>query len=175
MAVAAWLLAGGGVSSVVATLPITTARNSDAAPPVAGGVPLRAIPWPADAQVLVDGHPVGTTPLVTAVLPGPHQVTLRGGGELEATRELDVPAAGAAVDVAQWGALPMMVKLRPAYPGAAIADAQFLTDGRIVLVLLLPASGGAILGQPPLREAWLLDVLVLAIRLGYAWLALSRA
>ena len=84
-------------------------------------------------------------------------MTLRRSGELEATRELDVPAAGATLDVALWHTQPTAVKLRPAYPGAAIADAQFLTDGRIALVLLLPASGGAISVQPPLREVWLLD------------------
>jgi hypothetical protein len=61
------------------------------------------------------------------------------------------------VDVALWRTQPTAVKLRPAYPGAAIADAQFLTDGRIALVLLLPASAGAVSNQIPLREAWLLD------------------
>ena len=124
--------------------------------PVAAGVPLQAHSRP-DAQVLVDGHVVDTTPLVTTVLPGPHQVTLRRGGELDATRELDVPAAGTSLDVAPWRAQPTVVRLRPAYPGATIADVRFLTDGRIALVLLLPASGGAVSSQPPLREAWLLD------------------
>ena len=156
-AAAAWLLAGGGISSVAAGLFVPAARGSDAGQPVAGGVPLRAATWPGDAQVLVDGHTVGTTPVVTSVLPGPHQVTLRRSGELDATRELDVPVAGATLDVALWHTQPTAVKLRPAYPGAAIADAQFLTDGRIALVLLLPASGGAISVQPPLREVWLLD------------------
>ena len=156
-AAAAWLLAGGGIAGVAAGLSVPAARGSDAGQPVAGGVPLQAATWPVDAQVLVDGHAVGTTPLVTTVLPGPHQVTLRRSGELDATRELDVPAAGATLDVALWRTQPTAVKLRPAYPGAAIADAQFLTDGRIALVLLLPASGGAISVQPPLREAWLLD------------------
>ena len=32
-----------------------------------------------------------------------------------------------------------------------------LLDGRIALVLQLPAGGGAISGQSALREAWLLD------------------
>jgi hypothetical protein len=107
--------------------------------------------------VLVDGHPVGTTPLDTAVQPGRHQVTLRRSGALEATRQLDVPAAGAALDVALWRTQPTAVKLRPAYPAAAIDDAQFLADGRVALVVLLPTSGGAVSSQAPIRETWLLD------------------
>jgi hypothetical protein len=86
-------------------------------------------------------------------------VILRHSGALEVTREVDVPAAGTALNVTLWRAQPTAVKLRPAYPGAAIADAQFLADGRITLVLLLPAGAGAVSGQPTLRvrEAWLLD------------------
>ncbi|HEY2596828.1 MAG TPA: hypothetical protein VGK33_23275, partial [Chloroflexota bacterium] len=44
--------------------------------------------------LLVDDHAVGTTLLVTTVRRGPQQLTLRRSGALEATREVDVPAAG---------------------------------------------------------------------------------
>jgi hypothetical protein len=94
---AAWLLAGGGVPTVPATLPVSGMHSSDAVGPVVGRAELRADSWPADAQVLVDGRAVGTTPLATEVPPGPHRLTLRRNGDLEATRELDVPAAGAAL------------------------------------------------------------------------------
>ena len=113
-------------------------------------------PASPQTRVLVDGHDLGTTPLATAVHPGPHQLTVRRNGTLDATRDLDVPAQGTALDVALWRVQPTAVKLRPAYPGATIADAQFLNDGRIAIVLQLPANGGAVLGQAPLREAWLL-------------------
>jgi hypothetical protein len=153
---AAWLLAGGHISLAAAALPLTAAQSNGAAPTSTGGVPLRAGSWPEDAQVLVDGHAVGTTPMVTAVLPGSHSVTMRRCGALEATREVDVPSAGTSLDVALWKTQPTAVKLRPAYPGAAVADAQFLADGRIALVLRLPTSTGALSGYP-LHEAWLLD------------------
>lgn len=159
---AAWLLAGGDASPMTDVLParsagLLVASQSSSVAPVAGGAPLRAASWPADAQVLIDGQALGTTPLETAVLPGLHSVTLRRSGALDATRELNVPAMGAALDVALWRAQPTAVKLRPAYPGAAIADAQFLADGRIALIILLPTSAGAVSGQGALREAWLLD------------------
>jgi hypothetical protein len=159
----AWLVAGGDASSVVAAaLPprsagsLTASQRSGAAP-AAGGVPLRVASQPADARVLVDGHDLGTTPLTTAVPPGPHSVTVRRSGTLDATRDLDVPTQGTALDVALWRAQPTAVKLRPAYPGATIADARFLNDGRVAIVLQLPANGGAVSGQAALREAWLLD------------------
>jgi len=160
---AAWLLAGGDASSIVgAALPLrsagslTPSQRSGPAP-VAGRVPLRVASQPADARVLVDGHDLGATPLATAVATGPHSVTVRRNGTLDATCDLDVPAQGAALDVALWRAQPTAVKLRPAYPGATIADAQFLTDGRIALVLQLPATGDPVSGQAALREAWVLD------------------
>jgi hypothetical protein len=68
-----------------------------------------------------------------------------------------VPTQGTALDLSLWRAQPTAVKLRPAYPGATIADAQFLNDGRTAIVLQLPANGGTVLGQAALREAWLLD------------------
>jgi hypothetical protein len=160
-AAAAWLLAGGDIS--IAALPLrpagilTASQNSGAAQPLDGSVTLRAASSPADAQVLVDGQAVGTTPLVTAVMPGSHNVTPRRSGALEATREVYVPAAGTSLDVALWDTQPTAVKLRPAYPGAAIADTQFLADGRVALALRLPTTAGTVSAQPPLREAWLLD------------------
>jgi hypothetical protein len=50
------------------------------------------------------------------------------------------------VGVALWRAQPAAVKVRPAYLDAWIANAQFLTGGRIALELLLAASGGVVSG-----------------------------
>jgi hypothetical protein len=89
----------------------------------------------------------GTTPASLELAPGPHQLTLQAparsprSSRLTSARRREArrsPVAG----------LPVVRALRPALHGAQIADATFLADGRLGLVVSLPGDE---------RQAWTLD------------------
>src|SRR5206468_4095335 len=63
-------------------------------------------------------------------------------------RRVELVTAGATLDVPLWRNHPSMRALRPALPGAQIADATLLPDGRLGLVVGLPGDE---------RQAWTLD------------------
>jgi hypothetical protein len=88
---------------------------------------------PPAARVVLDGSNVGTTPLTASVLPGRHDLALERTDILDFEQRIEVPSTGLAVNSALWRREPSILKLRPAYPGAAIEEAQFLTDGRIAV------------------------------------------
>jgi hypothetical protein len=70
-----------------------------------------------------------------------------------------VLVTGANLDLALWRAQPDVQQLRPPLPGASIATADFLPDGRIGLDIELPPNGE--------HQAWAYDpVAARAIRLG---------
>jgi len=60
------------------------------------------------------------------------------------------------VDIDLWSRQPAVMRFRPAYPGAQLATATFLSDGTIELIDALQdhPSGGLITS---LRETWLID------------------
>src|SRR5262249_25438968 len=66
------------------------------------------------------------------------------------------PQDGVELNAQLWRRHPTSVRLRAPYPGATIADATFLADGRVALTVALPerASNGTIGAW---REAWLVD------------------
>jgi hypothetical protein len=64
------------------------------------------------------------------------------------THSIEVGLAHKALDLRLWRVQPTVRALRPALPGAAIADASFLVDGRLGLVVSLPGDE---------RQAWTLD------------------
>jgi hypothetical protein len=86
-----------------------------------------------------------------------HTVTLQRSDTLDDVRAVEVTQIGFSVDIGLWRKQPSVVRLRPTYPGATIADAGFLADGRIALGIALPSGAPALSGTPTYRETWLLD------------------
>lgn len=89
-----------------------------------GLVELATVPE-AGAQVLVDGEPVGTTPLVAEIRPGRHRIEFRAERFLAELREIDVEGGGARQSLA--------VELTPSWAPVDIvtepAGATVLVDG----------------------------------------------
>src|SRR5437867_10253477 len=83
---------------------------------------------PAGAAVLTGGRELGRTPTTVSTLPG-LILTLRRAGFLDAFVAVGAPSA----DVTLWRAEPEMRLVRPPLPGASIASADFLPDGRVAL------------------------------------------
>jgi dipeptidyl aminopeptidase/acylaminoacyl peptidase len=99
-----------------------------------------------------------------AVAPGEHRVTLRREGYAEATYTVRLETGQSAMLAGElWLRRPEVRRLRPAFPGAAIAGATFLDDGRIALAVALPPGDE--------RQLWLLDGQGSARRVGppQAW------
>jgi hypothetical protein len=128
----------------------------DADGPTGGGVPLRVTTQPPGARVLLDGRDRGKAPLVIAVQPGAHDLVVKHPDALEEARQVDVGPEGGVVQVALWSRRPEATRLHPAVPGATIADAAFLADGRVALTMALPEHQQAGTAAS-LRESWLLD------------------
>lgn len=79
----------------------------------------------AGAQVLVDGEPVGVTPLVAEIRPGNHRIEFRAERYLTELREIDVEGGGERQ--------ALTVELTPSWAPVAIettpAGAEVLVDG----------------------------------------------
>jgi PEGA domain-containing protein len=111
--------------------------------------PLQVASQPAGAEVWVDGHQRGVTPLELSVVPGPHSLALKRPQALEQQYAVDVGSSGATLEAALWRRQPLVSHLRPALPGAVLADARLLSDGALGLSIGLPPGDEL--------EAWRLD------------------
>jgi len=140
---------GVGVALTAGSALLLLVRHpASPAAPVEPVAPLVVISSPAGASVLIDSHSQGTTPATVALPLGPHQVVIQGADAIPESRDIKLPADGASVSVPLWRAHPLVHTLKPALPGAAIADATFLDDGRLGLIISLPGDE---------RQAWTLD------------------
>jgi hypothetical protein len=136
------------VGSVASWVAATAQRAAPPAEPPADTAPLALTTTPDGAHVLVDGSDRGTTPTSFSLATGGHNVTLEAPRAVAEQRHLELGEAGATLDVQLWRVQPSVSALKPALPGAAIADATFLADGRIGLVATLPGDE---------RQAWTLE------------------
>lgn len=105
---------------------------------------------PAGATIEVDGRDRGRAPAILSAEPGEHGVKLRLEGYFDADYRVVVdPDQVTTLEGELWLRSPQAEPLRPAFPGASIADAGFLADGQIALTVVLPPSDE--------RQLWLLD------------------
>ncbi len=141
------LVLGGALLLLAAAASLLVSWRQATAPPQATTARLFVSTTPPGARVLIDGQQVGTTPSTLDVAPGPHDLTLSAPHAIDDTEHVDLGPAGATLDVVLWRDRPVIRYLRPALPGALLADALFLDDGQLALSLLLP--GGE-------RQAWTL-------------------
>jgi PEGA domain len=147
------LLTLGGCAVLVAsavTRARTVAQQSPSTPdvPPPQTAPLQISSVPSGASVLVDGQQLGTTPASLALDPGQHAVVVSAQDAIDESRTVDLDANGSSVALSLWRAHPIVTYLKPPLPGAMLADAVFLEDGRLALQVVLPAGE---------RQAWTLD------------------
>jgi dipeptidyl aminopeptidase/acylaminoacyl peptidase len=89
---------------------------------------------------------------------GERRVSLRLAAHADATYRVQARRNETAIlDAELWLQTPHVQRLRPTFPGATIADARFLADGRVTFLLALPGDE---------RQLWLLDADGLPRRLG---------
>jgi hypothetical protein len=121
-----------------------------------GPIPLVVRSEPSGARIVLDGRERGRTPLQLHTTPGSHTLLLSGDATLPAIQPVELDAHGANVDVALWGRHPTAARLRPAYPGAQLVDAEFQADGRLAVVVALSDRQP---GQPATvaREGWAIE------------------
>ncbi len=115
-------------------------------------IDLRITSQPSGAEIVLDSRPIGRTPASAPVPPGPHQVQLKAGGGTDQTYVVDVQSPSAAIDAILWRRQPVVNRLRPALPGAALSDARLQADGRVALTIAT--------GADEERQAWRLDPLM---------------
>lgn len=156
-----WALSVG--LAALATLAFLHLRPYPGTPDTAGakaaGSTLRVESEPPGAVVEINGRARGRSPLEVPVAPGEHRVGLRREGYADATYTVRLDAGqGAALAGELWLRNPEAWRLRPVFPGASIADATFLNDGRLALTVALPPGDE--------RQLWLVDGRGGAVRLG---------
>jgi PEGA domain len=145
---------GHWVAGLIVALTIGTAyllsslAHADAVA-ASGSVPLALTSQPVHARVWVDGRERGATPLKLMVEPGAHTVVLKAHDAQDAQYSVDVGRDGAALAAVLWRHQLGAIRLRPALPGASLADARLLDDGTVGLSIALPPGGQL--------EAWRLD------------------
>ncbi|HEU5423476.1 MAG TPA: PEGA domain-containing protein, partial [Nitrolancea sp.] len=129
---------------------IILARAQRAARELPADAALTVTSTPAGAAVVIDGRERGSTPAALALPRGHHWVTLRLARYGDVSYEVDLaPDRPATLDGILWTPTPLVQRLRSPLPGAAIADARFLADGRLALILALPGRDE--------RQLWLVD------------------
>ena len=120
-----------------------------------GQVPFDIASQPDHATVILDGRSRGQTPVSALVTPGEHSLVLKHPDAVDDQRTVAVTSA-TQLQVRMWLRHPTAIQLRPAYPGANIADAAFLADGQLAVSMALPAQPGSA-ATGTLREPWLVD------------------
>ena len=113
------------------------------------GAPLLVSSTPTGATVLIDGRDRGRTPTTLHLPTGAYQVLLRHPAAFDGVYRPDVPPSGTGLAAELWRRDPIASRVRPTFPGATVAGAAFLDDGRVALAVALPPDGE--------RQAWLLD------------------
>lgn len=143
-----WLLALA-TGSAIALATTWWALRPGTAPRPEALAPLDIATQPDGALVRVDGQDRGRTPLSITVAPGTHSVLVRLDGHLDVSAQVSVGTQGASFTATLWPRQASALRLRPTYPGATIASAAFLADGRVTLTVALPSTDE--------RQAWLFD------------------
>jgi len=138
------------VLCLLASVASAIVRARHASPAVMVDSSLKVSSEPAGATILIDGQNRGRTPAVLMLPGGPHRVTLRLARRADVSYDVNLaPDRPATLDGILWPQMPAVQRLRSPLPGAAIADARFLADGRLALTLALPGRDE--------RQLWLVD------------------
>jgi len=141
-----WLAAALGLVGVVATLILL--RGSLARGDTDGQ--LVATSAPSGAQLEIDGHLVGRSPLRIGIGSGDHQIAVRDPLYGDVSSPVHITRGQTAtVRFDLWLRTPVVQPIHASFPGAAIDGADFLPDGQVALEETVP------LGNE--HQLWLLD------------------
>lgn len=137
----AFALAAGGAIVATGSL-LGTQRLREGSPPQATAT-LEVTSAPSGATVAVDGHASGRTPLSLALEAGRHHVVLRYAGAIPATTTVQT-AKDQTLSLSRtlWRTTPTAQSLQTPFPGTTLVDANFLADGRVVLLAKAPVTPG---------------------------------
>ena len=104
---------------------------------------------PSGARVLVDGKTRAQTPAFMAVASGRHVIRLQRPGFADATFSVRAQTnAPVQIDARLWRSHPDVNQLRPTVPGTTVANAQFLSDGRVAITVAFPSGN---------QQIWVVD------------------
>jgi PEGA domain len=156
----ACLLRGGRRRWLVAALVLTLAAIAGSwwmvrgvgagvdSPGATGSFDLDVTSRPPGARITLDGRELGRTPASLAVAPGLHDLGLLAPDLPEARYRLQVDHA-LRFDAILWRRQPLVTRLRPALPGAALTSVDLLDDGRLALGVAVPPQADL--------QAWLFE------------------
>ncbi len=165
-----WLFAGLAIGGIVAGIVLFRTALTPATQADVAGASLAITSSPPGATILVAGRERGHTPATLALPPGEHRVTLRLAGRADTAYSVRL-VANEATSLAGllWLRTPETLLVRSPLPGATIASAQFLDDGRVALAVALPSGDE--------RQLWLLERDGSARRIGppLAYVAIAAA
>jgi hypothetical protein len=137
-------------------VPLPDAASAEPAPVDEGPAPLTVQTEPPGARLVLDGRARSRTPLQIHTSIGRHAVLLEADDSISMSEPVYVAITGSVLDVALWTRHPTVHRLRAPYPGAQVADAAFVADGGVQLVVALADRQA---GQPArqVRESWLIE------------------
>jgi hypothetical protein len=137
-------------------VPLLNVASAEVGPVDDGPAPLTVQTEPAGARIVLDGRVRGHSPLQLHTSIGRHTVLVDADDSISTVELVDVAVTGTVLHVALWKRHPTVQHLRPPYPGAQLADAAFLADGGVQVVVTL---GDRQSGQPArqARESWLME------------------
>lgn len=102
------------------------------------------------AQVEIDGTQRGETPFTVRIAPGEHHIRLVDTRYLPISDDIRIRRdQTTTIHLDLWRRAPVVRELHPSFPGATIASAYFLRDGRIAVVEALPPGD--------VNELWVTD------------------
>ncbi|MBV9328383.1 MAG: hypothetical protein JO352_32100, partial [Chloroflexi bacterium] len=104
---------------------------------------------------MLDGLRHGSTPVALDVSRGTRTLVLSHPDAIDEQWQIPVDA-DMAISVSMWLRRPTATLLKPAYPGATITDAAFLTDARLALSMASP-DGSTNQTQRVVQEPWIND------------------
>lgn len=143
-----WLYASVAAAAGLSVFLLIGKLRTPHPPPEAVGGTVSVEGAPVGAVVTVDGRPGGQLPLAVHLRAGAHRVEIGGPGFLSETHIVDV-ALGSTETIRTdlWLERPRASELMPPLPGATLAGADFLRDGRVALIVAIPPGDE--------RQVWL--------------------
>lgn len=144
-----WVVGASVLAVVVGALALVVSVSRAEALATSASTELRIDSHPLGADISIDGHAAGQTPLVLGIAPGAHQVQLTTAGAVEASYTVEVQPPGGRLEAVLWRRTPQLTRLRPAVPGARLTSVRLQPDGRVLLSLGL--------GSDDDLQAWHLD------------------
>ncbi len=143
-----WVLAVIAIAIAIVGAQLVRHSRANAVAPEAATLVVTSTP--TGAAILIGDRERGRTPATVALPPGEARVTLRLDRHADVTYRVRLdPGGGASLAGILWPRTPLVAAVRPPLPGATIAGARLLADGRLALAVAIPPGDE--------RQLWLAD------------------